>query len=97
MTNATLAGTATISAMDFRKQPGTYLDQVDLRQMSFIIERAGKSKGVLIPMLQFEQFKKSQSESKERLFKIIEKIRKNASNYKQSDVQAAIDEATANK
>lgn len=94
MINNTLAGTSTISAMDFRKQPGTILDQVDLKQMAFVIERAGKPKGALIPMIQFEQFQKYRQEAKDRLFKTIEKIRKNTSKYKQSEVQAAIDEAT---
>ncbi|MEK7550638.1 MAG: type II toxin-antitoxin system Phd/YefM family antitoxin [Patescibacteria group bacterium] len=94
MINNSLSGTASISAMNFRKQPGTYLDQVDLKQMAFIIERAGKPKAVLVSMIQFEQFRKYRQESKDRLFKTIEKIRKNTSKYKQSEVQAAIDEAT---
>ena len=84
---------STISAMDFRKQPGTYLDQVDLKQMAFIIERAGKPKGALISMIQFEQFQKYRQDAKDRLFKSIEKIRKNASKYKASEIQEIIDEA----
>lgn len=40
----------TISAMDFRTNPGTILDRVDYRKESFLIERAGKPKAVLIPV-----------------------------------------------
>ncbi len=36
--------------MDFRANPGTILDRVDYRKESFLIERAGKPKAVLIPV-----------------------------------------------
>lgn len=93
MITNTYLGTATVSAMDFRKQPGTYLDQVDLRQLTFIIERAGKKKAALISMLQFEQFKRYQSEAKARLFKKIDKIRMNTSAYSPNEIKSAINEA----
>lgn len=36
--------------MDLRTSPGTILDRVDYRKESFLIERAGKPKAVLIPI-----------------------------------------------
>lgn len=42
-------GTPSISAMEFRANPGMLLDRVDYLSESFVIERAGKPKAVLVP------------------------------------------------
>jgi prevent-host-death family protein len=40
--------------MDFRAHPGTILDRVDYRKESFLIQRAGKPKAVLIPVALYQ-------------------------------------------
>lgn len=54
-----LAGTPSISAMDLRSNPGTILDRVDYRQESFVIERAGKAKAVLIPVSVYKKIEEA--------------------------------------
>lgn len=45
-----------ISAMDFRTCPGTFLDKCEYLNESFIIRRGNKQKAVLIPYLDFQHF-----------------------------------------
>ncbi len=66
------AGTPSISAMDFRTSPGTILDRVDYRKESFLIERAGKPKAVLIPLSLYQYIEKA----RERIFTANKNMRK---------------------
>ena len=53
-----LIGTASISAMDLRKEPGRFLDRVSYRGESFLIERAGEPKAVLVPVRDYREMKR---------------------------------------
>jgi len=53
--------------MKLRKGPGLYLDKVDLRRESFIIERAGKAKAALVPLSELEQLERVREQARERL------------------------------
>ncbi|MBI2103896.1 type II toxin-antitoxin system Phd/YefM family antitoxin [Candidatus Woesebacteria bacterium] len=48
------AGTPSISAMELRSNPGSFLDKVDYLKESFIIERAGRPKAVLVPLFLYQ-------------------------------------------
>ena len=88
------AGTPSISAMELRSNPGTVLDRVDYRNESFIIERAGKPKAVLIPVYDYQKLLRIKKDAKQNLFRMIDKIQKRASQYDPKKIQSAIDEAT---
>ena len=60
--NSSLLGTASISAMDLRREPGKYLDHVDYKNESFIIERAGKPKAAMIPISIYKQIQRDRLE-----------------------------------
>ena len=93
MTSNTLAGTASISAMELRKNPGLVLDRVFYRNESLVIERSGNPKAVLVPVLEYEQMQRIKKDSKTRLFQTIDKMRKNASAVSPKTVEVIIDEA----
>lgn len=88
------AGTPSISAMELRSNPGTVLDRVDYRNESFIIERAGKPKAVLIPVYDYQKLLRIKKEAKKNLFRMIDKIQERASQYDSKEIQSVIDKAS---
>ena len=95
-TSNSLAGTISISAMELRSNPGTILDRVDYKKESFIVERAGKAKAVLIPMSEYEEVQRIKKDAKSKLLSMAKKIQKQTSKYDPKKIQAAIDEAVEN-
>ena len=89
-----LIGTASISAMDLRSNPGTILDRVDYKQESFVIERAGKPKAVIVPISQYSEMQRIRQDAKKELFDMVNAVQKRASKHDPKKIQAAIDEAT---
>jgi prevent-host-death family protein len=85
----------TISAMDLRKEPGTFLDRVDYRRERFIVQRAGKPKAVLISLADFEQGERLKAEAKEEFFAMTDELRARvaASGISAKELDALIDEA----
>lgn len=83
----------TISAMDFRREPGRVLDRVDYRGESFIIERAGKGKAALVPIADFQQLRLIRQLAKEQLFTLIDKTQASVKGKNPKDVNRAIEEA----
>ncbi len=88
-----LAGTTSISAMDLRSNPGTILDKVDYKQESFIVERAGKPKAVLIPINNYGQYLDLKGQAKERFFDMTDDLRNAFSKEKPEVVQKEIQKA----
>ncbi|MCC7451628.1 MAG: type II toxin-antitoxin system prevent-host-death family antitoxin [Anaerolineae bacterium] len=86
-------GTATISAMDLRKETGALLDRVDYRGERFIVERSGKPKAVLIPLSEYEQLERQRREARERFWIQTQEIRKAFANEDPQKVEALIQEA----
>jgi prevent-host-death family protein len=88
-----LATTPSISMMDLRSQPGTFLDRVFYRNESIVIERAGEPKAVLIPLREYQDLQRRKQEARERFWEMTQEIRKNVAQYDPAEIQAAIDEA----
>lgn len=93
MTDNSFAGTASISAMDFRKQPGTVLDRVFYGGESVIIKKSDEPRAVLVSLGEFEQIQRIKAEAKKRLFTQIDKMRKSASSQKPEKIEEIIKEA----
>ncbi len=70
-----LQTTPTISAMELRKEPGRFLDRVDLRQETFIVERAGKPKAALVPLTELREMVRMKEEAREEFFAMTDELR----------------------
>ena len=66
--------TTTISAMDLRKEPGNYLDRVDLRGETFVIERSGKAKAALLPIREYEDIQRRKQAAREKFGQMTEEL-----------------------
>jgi prevent-host-death family protein len=69
------ASATTITAMDLRRQPGRLLDRVYYRNESFLVERAGKPKAVLVPLREYREIQRRKTEARKLLFQVIDEIR----------------------
>jgi prevent-host-death family protein len=69
------ANATTITAMDLRRQPGRWLDRVYYRNESFLVQRAGKPKAMLVPLREYQEIQRRKTEARTRLFKLIDDIR----------------------
>jgi len=87
--------TLSISAMDLRREPGTYLDRVDLRSESFIVERAGKPKAVLISLQEFKQIERFRAAARARVIELSDKMQKNAAGYSEKQIDVITEKALA--
>ena len=94
MTVSKNIGTPSISAMELRSNPGTVLDRVDYKQETFIIERAGKPKAVLVPVAYYNELQRVRQNSKKEFFRMVDEIQKRTAKYNPKKIQIAIDEAT---
>ncbi len=83
----------TINAMDLRRESGTLLDRADYRNESFVIERAGKPKAVLVPYSEFEQLQRIRQEARERYFASVGTMREAFSDLPEEEINALVEEA----
>lgn len=86
--------TSVISAMDLRREPGTYLDRVDYRNEAFIIKRAGRLKAALISMRQYRQLVHQRKAAKNRLWKMTDELRTCLTPREPKETESAINEAS---
>ena len=90
--------TASIPMMQLRSQPGTYIDRVFYRKESFIVEKTGQPRAVLVPLNIYNDVMRLKQQAKQDFFKLVDKIKKRTASYSAKEIQAAIDEAvSANK
>ena len=85
----------TIDMMELRSQPGTVVDNVFYRNASFVIQRAGKAKAVIVPLRDYAAMQQMKREAKERLFAFIDDVQTRTEQVDPDEVQQAIDEAVA--
>ena len=83
----------TITAMDLRKEPGSFLDRVDYRNEHFLVKRAGKPKAVIISVSEYELNERRKRVARENYWAMSEDLRKRVARYDPAEVQAAIDAA----
>lgn len=82
-------GTPSISAMELRSNPGSLLDRVDYLKESFIIERAGKPKAVLVPLSLYRVVEEARS----ALFSSNRQIRKVFAKEPREKIQKEIEKS----
>jgi prevent-host-death family protein len=78
-----------INAMKARQNLGTLLNEVFLKNDQFIIERNGKPQAAVIPIWQFEQWKKK----REEFFKMIERVWQRNRKVAQKTLERELEEA----
>src|SRR5690606_31657515 len=83
----------TINAMDLRRESGALLDRADYRRESFVIERAGKPKAVLVPYSEFEQLERIRQEAAERYFASVDEMRETFSDMSEQEIDTLVEEA----
>jgi prevent-host-death family protein len=91
-----LPKTTTINAMDLRREAGTLLDRADYRRESFVIERAGKPKAVLVPYTEFKQLQRIRQEARTRYFESVEELQDKFSDLSSENLEKLIEEAVQN-
>lgn len=93
----TTASPKSISAMDLRRSPGEFLDRVDYRNETFVIEQYGEPKAVLISVREYQQAQQKKSEAKKRLFVMIDSIRQQFADEDpeviEQEIEAALQES----
>lgn len=82
----------TISAVQLRRAPGRYLDQVERRQEGILVERGGKPRAVLVPVSEYRAMRR------QRFFAMTDAIRRRVvtSGIQPGALQDVIDKAVAN-
>ena len=90
---STFQGTATISAMDLRKDTGKILDLADYRNERFLVERAGKAKAVIIPVREYQDYQRVKQESKDAFFKTVDLLQKRLTDKDPKAIEAAVESA----
>lgn len=81
--------------MELRNQPGTVLDRVFYRNESFVVEKAGEPRAAIVPVREYERMQKRRREARERVFAMMDEMRKRVASSGKSaeEVQQIIDEA----
>jgi len=87
----------TISAMKARQNFGQLLEETFYRGEKFVIKRGNKPMAVLIPINEYEQFKRQRNEDFGIYDEIWELNRDIPTREVERDVQEAIDEVRAQK
>lgn len=85
----------TVSAVQARKQFGKLLDKAFYRNESFIVERSGEPRAVIVPLQAYQEMKRKKQEAKARLFSMIDEISARNKDVDSEEIQVAIDEAVA--
>lgn len=91
----TASSQPTISMMKLRSQPGSVIDEVFYKNESFIIERSGQPRAVLVPLQQYNEMKRIKALEKERFFELVDKTRARNKDIDPKVIQKTIDEAVA--
>ncbi len=81
--------------MELRSQPGTVVDNVFYRNASFVIQRAGKAKAVIVPLRDYAAMQQMKREAKARLFALIDEVQTRTAKVDPDEIQQAVDEAIA--
>lgn len=81
--------TKTTTAIKARKNLGQLLEEAFYRGDEFIIERAGKPMAVLIPVQEFERWRKQ----REKDFAVFDEVRAKAGKASGAKVEEDVDEA----
>lgn len=85
--------TTNIPMMKFRSEPGSVFDRVFYRKETFIIEKSGEPRAVIVPMREYKDMQRRKREAKTRLFAAIGTLQTQGNQYDPVEVQGAIDEA----
>lgn len=88
--------TASISAMELRKQPGTILDRVFYRNEQFIVEKSGQPRAAIIPYGEFEQIQEEKAQARKRLFSSVDKMRKGFKKFSSKQAKSIIQKSIKN-
>ena len=87
--------TTTIPMMQLRSRPGTYVDRVFYRKESFIVEKTGQPRAVLVPLNIYSEVMRLKQLAKQDFFKLANKIQKRTASQDPKKAQAVINEAIA--
>lgn len=79
--------------MELRNQPGTLLDRVFYRGESFVVEKAGEARAVIVPIREYKDMVRRKQAARERFWEMTQELRKRLEPYEPEEIQAAIDEA----
>ena len=81
----------TISAMNVRQRLGQVMNEVQLRNDHYIVERAGKPIVAIVPVEEFQAWMRR----REKLFQEIDEVRARNRDADPTQVEADIEEAVA--
>lgn len=82
-----------ISAVEARKRLGELLDKAFYRNESFIVERAGEPKAVIVPMQGWAEMKRLKREAKNELLALNEQLSAAFSDLNEAEAEQLVNEA----
>lgn len=82
-----------ISAVEARKRLGELLDKAFYRNESFIVERAGEPKAVIVPMQGWAEMKRLKREAKNELLALNNQLAAAFSDLEEAEAEQLVNEA----
>ena len=82
-----------IDMMELRSQPGTVVDNVFYRNVSFVIKRRGKAQAVIVPLGEYADMQRRKHEAKDRFFAMTDELRASFAKEDPAKVQRMIEKA----
>lgn len=70
-----ITDSTTVSAVQVRQKLGELLDKAYYRGESFIVERAGEAKAVIVPLVEYQQMTRLRRAARERFSVMTEELR----------------------
>ena len=90
---STITVSRTVSAQEARRKFGELLDKAFYRRESFVVERAGEPKAVIVPMSEYNEMQRLREEARKRLFARIDQTQAQLAARDPDAFEAIIQEA----
>ncbi len=90
-----------LNMMKLRSEPGSVIDRVFYKNESFIVEKAGEERAVIVPLREYKEMQRRRQYAKEQFWamtqEIQERMKDKAPDEIEREIQRAIDEVRAAK
>ena len=79
--------------MELRNQPGTLLDRVFYRGESFVVEKAGEARAVIVPVREYEDMQRRKQSAREQFWQMTQELQTAFAGVDPQEIEAEIDKA----
>ncbi len=82
-----------ISMMELRNQPGTLLDRVFYRGESFVVEKAGEARAVIVPIRDYQEMQQRKQAARERFWAMTQELQQAFEGVDSRKIESEIEQA----